>query len=124
MNDPDAAPGLVQVLQDQTSVTMLGLGLAAQQHGWDPEEVSIQRLLHTALPYKPRKVPRVSRPSYASVPVSIEHLPGRCKPGFVEVLGAAEFLQEKWEIGAPGKPGELGGVVQPHVEEALDPGPL
>lgn len=52
--------------------------------------------------------------------ISVEDLSRRGEPGFVEVFGAAELLQEEREVGAPGEPGELGRVVQPHIEEKLD----
>lgn len=124
MNGSDVAPLPIQVLQDQAPVAALGIGLAAQQDGRNPKEVFIQHLLDPALPHEPRKLPLVLRPSHATLSVSVEHLPGRGEAGFVEVLRVAEALQEEREIGAPGETGELGGVVQPHVEEALDAGPL
>ena len=99
-------------------------GLAAQEHGWDSEEVPVQRHFDPALPHEGREVLFVTRPSYDALPVRLEHLPGRGELGFVEILRAAEFLQKEREVGAPGEAGELGGVVQPDVEEALDPGSL
>jgi hypothetical protein len=38
----------------------------------------------------------------------------------VEVLRAAEPLQEERKVGTTGEPGEPGRVVEAHVEETLD----
>src|SRR5215210_755141 len=97
---------------------MLSSGLAAQQHRRNVEEVSIQRILDPALPQEIQERPLVVRPS-AAFSVGVEDLACRGQSGLVEVLRAAEPLQEERKIGTAGKPCEPGRVVQPHVEEAL-----
>ena len=100
---------------------MLGLCLAAQQYRWNIEEVPVQRLLDPALPQEFEELPLVVRP-YPSLPVRIEKLTGWGEPWFVDVLRAAQLLQEEREVGLAGEPREPGRVVQPHVEEAPDAG--
>ena len=95
-----------------------GPGLAAQQHRRNSEDVSIHRILDPALPQKFEECPLVVWPCSA-VPVGVEELTGRGESGLVEVLRAAELLQEEREVGATGEPGKPRRVVQPHVEETL-----
>ena len=124
MNGLDVAPCPIQVLDDQPPVATFGPCLAAQQHGRDPEDVLVYRLLDPALPHELRKSLFVLRPSHATLPVGAEHLPGRGEPGLVEVLRAAELLQKEREVGTPSESGELGGVVEPYVGEAANAGLL
>ena len=119
MDGPDAAPFPVKVLKDQTPVAMLGSGLTAQQYRWNLEEVPVQRLLDPALPQKFEEFPLVVSP-YPVLPVGVEELAGWGEPWFVDVLRAAQFLQEERQVGASREPGEPGRVVQPHVEESPD----
>ena len=121
MDGPDAAPFPVKVLKDQTPVAMLGPSLAAQQYRGNVKDVPVQRLLDPALPQEFEELPLVVRP-YPSLPVRIEELTGWGEPWFVDVLRATQFPKEEWEVGLAGEPGEPGGVVQPHVEEAPDAG--
>ena len=94
MDGLDATPLAVQVLQDQASVAMLRPSLAAQQYRRYLEEIPVQSLLHPALPQEFEKRPLVVRPSPV-VPLGVEELAGRDEQGFVEVLGAAQLLQEE-----------------------------
>jgi hypothetical protein len=123
VDGPDAAPLPVQVLEDETPVAVLCSGLTAQQHGGSVEEVTIQRFFDPAFPQQIQERPLVARP-YAAVPVGVQDLTRRGEPGLVNVLRAAEPLQEKREVGATGEAGELRGVVQAYVEQAFDAGVL
>ena len=73
---------------------MLGPSLAAQQYRGNSEEVSIQRFLDPALPQQIQERPLEVGPSPA-LPVGVEDLAGRGQSGLVEVLRAAEPLQEE-----------------------------
>src|SRR5215216_4277058 len=83
VNGPDAAPLPIQVLQNQTPVAMLSSGLAAQQHRRSLEEVPVQCLLDPTLPHELQEPPFVLRSSFSSLPVGIEHVPGRGEHRFV-----------------------------------------
>src|SRR5919199_245984 len=122
MNGLDAAPLLIEVLEDQAPVATLGRRLAAQQRCRSPEEVPIQRLLNPALPHELQEALLVPRPSLSPLSVSVEYVAGRGEHRFVEILCAAELLEEEWEVVASGEPRQLGRVVQPHVEKPLYPG--
>jgi hypothetical protein len=121
VDGPDATPLSVQVLQNQTPVASLRSGLAAQQHRGNVEEVSVQRFLDATIAQEIQKRPLVVSPS-AAVSVGAQDLRRRGEPRFVDVLRATELLQEEREVGATGEAGQSGGVVQAHVEEALDAG--
>ena len=123
MDGPDAAPFLFQVLQGQAPVAMLRSGLTAQKHRRNVEEVPVQRLLDPTLSQEFEECPLVV-PPFPAFPVGVQELAGRNEQGFVNVLRAAELLQEEREVGAAGKPGEPGRVIQPYVEETLDAGAL
>jgi hypothetical protein len=115
----DAAPLPIQVLEDEPPVATLRSSLAAQQRRRSPEEVPVQHLLDPALPHELQEAPFVPRPSLSPLPVSVEYLPSRSELRFVEVLRAAELLEEERKIGTSGESRQLRRVVQPYVEESL-----
>ena len=123
MDGLDAAPPAVQVLQDQAPVAVFGPGLAAQQHRGNVEEGSVQLVLDPTLAQEIQERTLVSRPS-TTISVGVEDLTRRGERGLVDVLRAAELLQEEREVGATGEAGEPGGVVQAYVDEAFDAGVL
>jgi hypothetical protein len=102
VDGPDAAPFPLQVLQNQTPVTVLRSGLAAQQHRRNVEDVPVQRLLDPALLQEFEECSLVVRPSPA-FPVGVEDLTRRGESGLAEVLSAAELLQEEREVGSSGE---------------------
>ena len=121
MDGLDAAPFAFQVLQDQAPVAVFGPGLAAQQHRGNVEEVSVQLFLDPTLAQEIQERALVGRPS-TTISVGVEDLTRRGEIRFVDVLRAAEPLQEEREVGATGEAGEPGGVVQAYVEQAFDAG--
>jgi hypothetical protein len=119
MDGPNAAPLSVQVLQHQAPVAVFGPGLAAQQHRRDVEETSVQLFLDPTPTQEIQERTLVLSPCSA-VPVGVEDPARRGERGLVDVLRAAEPLQEEREVGSTGEAGEPGCVVQAHVNEAFD----
>src|SRR5262249_13214725 len=101
-------------------MAMLGRGLAAQQHGRPVEEAAVERRLDHALGHEGEEALFVRLPAASALFVVVEELPGRGEQRLMPVVGAAELAQEERQVFALGEGGELRGVVEAHVDEALD----
>jgi len=119
MYDADRRPVCGKILGHQAAMAAVRLGLAAQQNGGKLKQRTIQLRLDLACPQQLKEALLVRRPIAAAFPVLVEHLLLGCEQRLVEVVGAAQLPQKEWQILLLGEAGELRGVVQPHVDQAL-----
>lgn len=95
--------------------------LAAQEDGLSREELPGQ-VLHPPVRQQGAKLSLVRAPSDPTLLVGIQKLLSGRQSRFVHILGAADLPEEVAEVVTLCEPGELRGVVEPHVDKAIDPG--
>lgn len=116
MDGLDVPPLLLQILDDEPSVTSVRRGLAAQQHaryakaglGYDSGNI--------ALGHQCPEGRLVLFPTPLPLPVAVQDFLGRREQRLVGILDAGDAVEEKREVGRLRKSGELGAVPQPYVD--------
>src|SRR5919199_2235930 len=116
------APRVLEVGADEPPVAVIRRGFAAEKDGRHREESGADPLFDPPLGHELQEAPLVVLPAPLSFLVGVEHVLGRGKQGLVQILGAADLVQEEGKVVALGKPGQLRGVVEPHVDKAPDAG--
>src|SRR5919201_3289236 len=116
------APCILEVGADEPPVAALRRGLAAAKDRRHREESGADSLFDLPLGHELQEAPLVVLPAPLPFLVRIEHVLGRRKQGLVQILGAADLVQEEGKVVTLGKPGQLRRVVEPHVDKAADPG--
>jgi hypothetical protein len=115
MDDVEASPVLLEVLQDEPAMAVLGCGLAAEQDRRHSEERGVKPLFDAACAHQGEELTLVVVPTAFLLPVGVQHgLFGR-QQRLVDVLGVEQLAQEVGQVLALGEGSELRGVVEPHV---------
>ena len=117
--DGQATPLLLKVLDHEAPMAVLRLGLAAQEHTRDGEQVPRHGVLHLPVRHQREELPFVVAPRALVLLQAIEHLLSRSQKGLVDVLRLAELTEEVGEVLLLREAGKLGSVVQADVEETL-----
>src|SRR5919199_1049030 len=116
------APCVLEVGADEPPVAVIRRGLAAEKDCRHSEERGADLLFDPPLGHELQEAPLVVLPAPLPFLVGAEHVLGRRQQGLVEILGTADLVQEEGKVVTLGKPGQLRGVVEPHVDKAPDPG--
>src|ERR1035438_2586068 len=101
-------------------MTVLRRGLAAQQDGLLLEALSGEDRFDLSGADETEIGLRVSVPASLVLLECVQHLLRGGELGLVFIGCAADFFQEVGQVSLLGKRGELGRVVQPHVEQPLN----
>ena len=113
------APVPVQVLGDESAMTMVWLVLAAQQTTithyflWND-------FLNPSLTHQIDESAFVGIPVDSSMSIVTQQVFGRCKVWQVDVIHPAEFASEPGEVIFFCKASELRPIVEPYINDALD----
>ena len=99
---------------------MLGRGLATQQNGSFCEAVFGKPGFDVSGANKGKVSLGVDVPIAFVLLIRVENVLGGGEERFVFIVGTADFAQEEGQIRLLCKSGQLGGVIEPYVEEALD----
>jgi len=122
VNDRKIAPLGPEVLEDEPPVAALGRRFAAQQRRGNSEPLRIDLPLHAAVRHELQETPLVLAPVPFAFLIRLQQWLGRRQPRFMDIVGVAKRLQEEFQVGPLGEPGELRRVVEPHVKDPSDPG--
>src|SRR5437868_5713017 len=122
MDRLQVAPRILEVGADEPPVAVIRRGFAAEKDRRHREESGADLLFDLPLGHELQEAPLVVLPAPLPFLVGVEHVLGRRQQGLVQILGAADLAQEEGEVVTLGKPGQLRGVVEPHVDKAPDPG--
>lgn len=96
-------------------MTVLGGGLAAEQHGGDVEEAAVEPFFDFALAHEGQEAPLVLLPIALALPVLIKKVLRGGEQWLVQVVGGAQLAQEVGEVVALGEAGELRDVVEADI---------
>ena len=99
---------------------MLGGWLAAQKHGLFREAFFIDRRLDASGAHQGEKCRLISIPTALLLLVGIEDFLRGGEKWLVLVGNTAYFEEEVGQISLLGESGELRGVIQPHIGQALN----
>src|SRR5919199_4890862 len=116
------APCVLEIGADEPPVAVVRRGLAAEKDRRHREESGADPLFDLPLSHELQEAPLVVLPAPLPFLVGVEHVLGRRQQGLVQILGAADLVQEEGKVLTLGKAGQLRRVVEPHVDKAPDPG--
>ena len=78
-------------------------------------------LLYTAFPHQGQEFPLVAVPVFVVLLEAVEDLLARGEGGEVDVVHAADFSEEEWQVTLLGKSCQLIDVIQTDVDHPLGP---
>src|SRR5919202_2667160 len=122
MDRLQVAPRVLEVGADEPPVAVVRRGLAAEKDRRHREKSGADPLFNPPLGHELQEAPLVVLPAPLPFLVGVEHDLGRRQQGLVQILGAADLVQEEGKVVTLGKPGQLRRVVEPHVDKAPDAG--
>src|SRR5918911_4299080 len=115
-------PRILEVGADESPVAVIRRGFAAEKDRWHREEGRTDPLFDLPLGHELQEAPLVVLPAPLPFLVGVEHVLRRRQQGLVQILGAADLVQEEGKVVTLGKAGQLRRVVEAHVDKAPDPG--
>jgi hypothetical protein len=114
----DVTPFGAEVFRDEPSVAVMGQMFTAKQAAV-VKNVGTNRLLNLPLRHQIQKLLLVNTPIAFLLLVGVKDVLGGREFRQVDVFDAADFPEKVGKIVLPGKPGELGSVIQPHVHDTF-----
>lgn len=118
VHDLDVAPSVAEVLGHQAPVAMMRLVLTAEETGIF-QLGGRQRLLDSPGLHQRDEAPLIGGPVCPVFPVRVEDLLGRCKLRSMDVVDPADRLQKVAQVVLLCEGGELGTIVEPHINNSL-----
>src|ERR1035441_1237970 len=94
--------------------------LTAQEHGFPRKALFIESGLDVSGAHEGKKAFFVGIPAALALFISVEHFLRWREQGLMFISCAADLTQEVSQVRLLGEGGELRGVIQSYVEEALD----
>lgn len=99
---------------------MFGGWLAAQQNCLPGETCRRNRGLDLPGPHQGEEFAGVGIPAALLLFICVQHSLLRSKTRLMLIIAVANLAEEVGKVGLFGEPGELGGVIEPHIEESFD----
>src|SRR5687767_10970859 len=95
MNDVEAAPFLLQVFQNQTSVTACSRHLTAEKHGRDVKEFRVDPFLDRAIDQYGTEARLVFLPTEAFPAIAIQEVGRWREERFMEIFRPTQLIEKE-----------------------------